>query len=209
VISHYRHLVSAATSPIAGSPLAELSLAEMIRKQVIPSNLATRMMLGEPPEAVSWAAIEAGDRTWCAQFSGFHLPPEVWRGGEDILISARDGPPCEPEDALARAWANIEQDFVFVGLQDRLDEHVQALARRLQWSTRSAVPSFNQNERSEQPEVSPELYRLIEAYNRLDRALYERVAAREGALILNEGLTNRLRGAPYERLDLAPATSSR
>jgi hypothetical protein len=57
--------------------------------------------------------------------------------------------------------------------------------------------------------VSPELYRLIEAYNRLDRALYERVAAREGALILNEGLTNRLRGAPYERLDLAPATSSR
>ena len=57
--------------------------------------------------------------------------------------------------------------------------------------------------------MSPELYRLIEEYNRLDRALYERVAAREGALILNEGLTNRLLGAPYERLDLAPATSSR
>ena len=180
VRSHHGFLVAPLNAPLAGTPLADWPLATLLRKGVIPGNLMLAKILGMPPEPVGWPAI---DGPW-ARYAGFGLPAPLWNGDMDALAALPDIAPDEDEAKVAQALAIIERDFAFVGLQEQLAEHLGRFADLLALGPIGAVPRVNVGDAA--PDLTAADRAAAEAYNALDRKLYDSIATRSGGLFLAE-----------------------
>ncbi len=178
VRSHHGFLVSPPNAPLQGTPLADWPLADLIRKGVIPGNLMLSKILGEAPETVSWPAIDGR----YPRYAGFRLPPALWHGDTEALASLPDIAPDTDESKVARALETIKRDFLFVGLQERMDEHLHAFGRALDIREIGTVPRVNESQHT--ADLSPEDITAIDQHNALDRLLYDAIAARPGGLFL-------------------------
>lgn len=178
VRSHHGFLIAPMNAPLRDTSLADWSVGEMLRKGVIPGNLMLSKILGEPPELVGWRAIDGR----FPRYAGFRLPPALWHGDMDALASLPDVAPDLDEDKVARALAIIERDFVFVGLQERLDEHLPRFGAMLEIPAIGSVPHVNVSRTVDQ--LDPNDRAMIERYNALDRLLYDKIASRPGGLFV-------------------------
>ena len=184
VVSHYNQLAGSANSPLNHPDLHGMSLADMLEKQIIPSNLMTRKILGERPEQVTWAEIEAGRCAYAGGYVGFHFPPEVWSGKAQEILALPRRPAANDPVLLDAALDNIQRHFYFVGLMERLPEAVEVLGHRLGWDDHSDIPKININKNKKLTEINEETRALIEEYNRLDMRLYEQIAGMPGGYFI-------------------------
>ncbi|WBH15797.1 glycosyltransferase family 2 protein [Sphingomonas radiodurans] len=180
VRSHHGFLVAPPNAPLQGTPLADWPLAALLRKGVIPGNLMLAKILGEPPEPVRWPQIDGR----FPRYAGFGLPAALWTGDMDALTTLPDLAPDHDEEKVARALAIIERDFLFVGLQERLGEHLAHLAAALDIPAIGEIPRVNVSR--DTTELSPADEEAITAYNALDRLLYDAIAARPGGLFIRD-----------------------
>ncbi len=176
VISHYNHLVGLDGSPLDHPELREMSLADMLEKQIIPPNLMTRKIAGERPEQVTWAEIENGRCAYAGGYVGFHFPPEVWKGNTQDILDLPRRPAMNDPALLDTAWDNMQRHFYFIGLMERLPEMLRVLGHRLGWDMHPDIPQINTNNNKRLSQVDDETRALIEEYNHLDRKLYEQVS---------------------------------
>lgn len=79
------------------------------------------------------------------------------------------------EHYLQRAIANIKNDFVFVGLVERMHDSVQRLAEKLGWTDVAEFPVDNVTPRRAVTDIDENTRSVVEQYNSLDRLLYDRV----------------------------------
>jgi hypothetical protein len=86
----------------------------------------------------------------------------------------------DDDRVLDQALENLREHFLFAGISERFDESVQVMARRLNWSRPlpKTNPRVNVLPKSNAPRLDRETIDLIERENRLDRLLYQAVAAR-------------------------------
>jgi GT2 family glycosyltransferase len=178
VRSHHGFLVAPPNAPLQGTPLAGWSLAELLRRGVIPGNLMLAKILGELPETVGWPAIDGR----FPRYAGFGLPAALWHGESDALAALPVVAPDRDAEKVARALAIIERDFLFVGLQERLDAHLARFGEALDIPDLGAAPRVNVSR--EVDDLSAEDVAAIDDYNTLDRMLYDAIAARPGGLFL-------------------------
>ncbi|WP_085809312.1 glycosyltransferase family 2 protein [Sphingomonas sp. TZW2008] len=178
VRSHHGFLVEPPNAPLKDTPLADLPLAALVRRGVIPANLMLAKILGEPPETVPWSAIDGR----FPRYAGFRLPPALWHGDTRALAALPELDPDRDWAKVDRALAIIERDFVFVGLQDRLAEHLAGFGAAIGLDTIGTVPRFNVSRHDEA--LSDEDREAIDAYNALDQILYDAIAARPGSMFL-------------------------
>ncbi len=178
VRAHHDLLVTPANAPLKGTPLAQWPLAPLVRKGIIPGNLMIAKILGERPETVDWPQIDCR----FPRHAGFGLPPALWTGDIDALAALPDVAPDEDEAKIARALAIIEQDFLFVGLRERLAEHIPALGTALDIPRIGAVPRATAAPAN--LHLSAEDAEAVDRYNRLDQLLYDAIAALSGGLFL-------------------------
>ncbi len=176
VRSHHGFLVTPTNAPLGNTPLAEWPLALLLRKGVIPGNLMLAKILGEPPEPVGWAAI---DGRW-PRYAGFGLPAALWAHDIAALEALPDVEPDADAAKVTRALAIIERDFLFVGLQEKLDTHLPRLADLLELGAIGRVPRVN--EARGVVDMADADREAAEAYNALDRILYDAIAALPGSL---------------------------
>lgn len=181
VRSHAGFLIAPPNAPLRDTPLAEWSIAQLLRKGVIPGNLMLAKILGAAPEPVDWSAIDGR----FPRYAGFGLPAALWRGDMEALAALPDLAPDRDDAKVHKALALIERDFVFVGLQERLDEHLRQFGRLIDVPEIGAVPPIN-TARAAERVLSDEDLAAIDAYNALDQLLYDAIAARPGGLFLKE-----------------------
>jgi GT2 family glycosyltransferase len=180
VRSHHGFLVAPPNAPLQGTPLADWPLAHLLRAGVIPGNLMLSKILGEPPEAVGWRLIDGR----FPRYAGFGLPPALWAGDIAALAALPGIAPDRDEQKVARALAIIERDFLFVGLQERLDEHLARFGQALDIPAIGAVPQINVSR--DAADLTPGDAEAIDTYNALDRLLYDAIAARRDGLFIRE-----------------------
>ncbi|OWK30936.1 glycosyltransferase family 2 protein [Sphingomonas mucosissima] len=181
VRSHHGFLVAPPNAPLRDTPVADWSIAQLLRKGIIPGNLMLAKVLGTAPEPVGWPAIDGR----FPRYAGFGLPAALWHGDMAALAALPDIAPDQDEAKVAAALAIIERDFMFVGLQERLDEHLPQFGRLLDVPDIGSIPQINGARLAERP-LSEEDLAAIDAYNALDRLLYDSIAARPGGLFLSE-----------------------
>lgn len=181
VRSHHGFLVAPPNAPLRDTPLAEWSIAQLLRKGIIPGNLMLAKILGAAPEPVGWSAIDGR----FPRYAGFGLPAALWHGDMAALAALPDIEPDQDEARVAAALALIERDFMFVGLQERLDEHLPQFGRLLDVPDIGSIPHINAARAAERS-LSEEDLAAIDAYNALDRLLYDSIAARPGGVFLLE-----------------------
>ncbi|MCC2980309.1 glycosyltransferase [Sphingomonas sp. IC4-52] len=179
VRSHHRFLIAPPNAPLRDTPFANWSTAQLLRKGIIPGNLMLARILGAPPEPVRWPAIDGR----FPRYAGFGLPSALWRRGCDELAAAPDVMPDHDESKVAAALAIIKRDFVFVGIQERLDDHLAQFGRLIDLPDIGGVPQINVA-RGADPMFSAEDVEAIDAYNALDRLLYDAIVALPGGLFL-------------------------
>lgn len=180
VRSHHGALVAPPNAPLQGTPLADWPLAVLLRKGVIPGNLMLAKILGEPPEPVRWPQIDGR----FPRYAGFGLPAALWAGDIDALAALPDLAPDHDDEKVARALAIIERDFLFVGLQERLGEHLAQLGAALDIPAIGAIPRVNVSR--DTTDLSDADEEAITAYTALDRLLYDTIAVRPGGLFLRD-----------------------
>lgn len=182
VRSHHGFLVAPPNAPLRGTPCADWSIAQLLRKGIIPGNLMLAKILGAAPEPVRWPAIDGR----FPRYAGFGLPEPLWRGDMDALAALPDIEPDVDDAKVSAALAVIERDFIFVGLQERLDDHLRQFGRLIDVADIGIVPHLNAARGDEHP-LSDEDVAAIDAYNALDRLLYEAILSRPGGLFLADG----------------------
>ena len=176
-LSHYGFLIDLPISPLRNTPLEALTAGALLRKGVLPANLMIRKILGEAPEPAAWSYIEARN----PQFAGFRLPEAFWRGDFEAILAAPDLEPDEDLSKVERAMEIVERDFCFVGRQEAADAHLARLFEVMGVGGREPSPHMNVHRVDRQDQaVDP----ALEAFNRLDQALYDRIAGMEGGLFL-------------------------
>ncbi len=181
VRSHHGFLVAPPNAPLRDTPLADWSLAQLLRKGVIPGNLMLAKILGTPPENVGWAQVDGR----FPRYVGFGLPPALWRGDKDALADLPDVTPDDDEAKVAAALAIIRRDFVFVGLQEQLEDHLADFGRLIDLPTIGRIPRVNAA-RGDEAVVCAEDLAAIDRYNALDQLLYDAIAAEPGGLFLRD-----------------------
>jgi hypothetical protein len=82
----------------------------------------------------------------------------------------------DDDSLLTRAIENIERDFLFVGLVDRMAESMASLSRILGWRSIPDPPFVNVGSEAADSRIDPLVRQAIERFNRLDLALYRWVA---------------------------------
>jgi hypothetical protein len=82
---------------------------------------------------------------------------------------------------LTLAWANVDTQFLAVGLTERLDRSVEAFGRALGWPAAPSVPLLNADPEPDRYPLDEETRAEIERYNALDQRLYRRVATGSSA----------------------------
>jgi hypothetical protein len=93
------------------------------------------------------------------------------------------------EDLLLQAITHLQNHFCFVGLQERFDESIVLLRRRLQWQKPPLYRRRNVNPwRRHAPSLSSEALAIVEAHNELDRRLYAWAAAQLTQAVAHGGL---------------------
>lgn len=181
VRSHHGFLVAPPNAPLRDTPLADWSVAQLLRKGVIPGNLMLAKILGAAPEPVRWPAIDGR----FPRYAGFGLPEALWHGDMAALAALPDVAPDDDEAKVAAALGVIERDFMFVGLQERLDEHLRQFGRMIDVPEIGPVPHLNAARAADRA-LSAEDLATIDAFNALDQRLYDAIAARAGGLFLAE-----------------------
>ena len=180
VRSHHGFLIAPPNAPLRDTPFGDWSIAQLLRKGIIPGNLMLAKILGAPPEPVRWPAIDGR----FPRYAGFGLPAALWRGDLDELAGAPDVAPDHDQSQVAAALAIIKRDFMFVGLQERLDDHLAQFGRLIDLPNIGGIPHINAA-RAADPLLSDEDLEAIDAYNALDRLLYDAIAALPGGLFLS------------------------
>jgi GT2 family glycosyltransferase len=178
VRSHHGFLVAPPNAPLQGTPLADWPVAELLRRGVIPGNLMLAKILGEPPESVGWPLIDGR----FPRYAGFGLPAALWAGDVAALASLPVLAPDRGAEKVARALEIIERDFLFVGLQERLDTHLARFGEALDIPDLGTAPRVNVSR--EVDDVSADDLAAIDDYNALDRMLYDAIAALPGGVFL-------------------------
>lgn len=183
-LSHYRHMFLAPHSPFVGTPLASAPLRTLLSKGAMPGNLMLRKILGEPPEEASWDVVNAGSPLGAA-FAGFRSPAAAWRGQYDLLLAGPDVPPDQDMSKVDRAMEILERDFAFVGRVEELDAHVAALFSSLGLAESGGLARLNTFAAGDKSELTAGDRGALEEYNRLDQALYDRIARLPQGMLLN------------------------
>ncbi|SEJ82934.1 Glycosyltransferase, GT2 family [Sphingomonas sp. OV641] len=179
VRSHHGFLVAPPNAPLRDTPLANWSIAQLLRKGIIPGNLMLAKILGRPAEPVGWPEIDGR----FPRYAGFGLPAALWQGDMKALEALPDIAPQRNEALVADALAVIERDFMFVGIQERLQDHLVRFGRLIDVPDIGRIPHINAA-RAADVSVSDEDLEAIDAYNALDRLLYEAILARPGGLFI-------------------------
>ncbi len=188
VVSHYKHLISHLQSPVYGIPLGALSLQDMLCKQLIPSNLMTRKFAGIRPEGTDWQSIAQGGRGHGAVFIGFGLPHEVWTGQASHADDLREHDANNDTALLQSAMQNLQSDFLFVGLTEKLTEQLAFLQQQLGWQAPPQAPRINSSEGLYGEQLDSDTLQMIRRYNQLDMQLYEFIRSQPDGRFLNIGL---------------------
>ena len=181
VRSHAGFLIAPPNAPLRDTPLADWSIARLLRKGIIPGNLMLAKILGAPPEPVGWSAIDGR----FPRYAGFGLPAALWHGDMAALAALPDIAPDRDAAKVHAALAVIERAFVFVGLQEQLDEHLRLFGRIIDVPDIGAVPHIN-TARAADRVLSEEDLAAIDTYNALDQQLHDAIAARPGGLFIKE-----------------------
>jgi hypothetical protein len=182
VRSHHGFLVAPPNAPLRDTPLANWSTAQLLRKGIIPGNLMLAKILGRPAEPVSWPEIDGR----FPRYAGFGLPAALWQGDMEALETLPDIAPQRNEALVADALAVIERDFMFVGVQERLQDHLVRFGQLIDVPDIGRIPHINAA-RAADVSVSDEDLETVDAYNALDRLLYEAILARPGGLFIADG----------------------
>ena len=96
------------------------------------------------------------------------------------IVSGHVGVELVDDDSLVtRAIENIERDFLFVGLVERMAESMSSLSRILGWESIPDPPFVNVGNETMDARIDPRTRQAIERFNRLDLTLYRWVANRE------------------------------
>jgi GT2 family glycosyltransferase len=186
-VSQFGHLLAGLASPVRGSWLSDAPIEVWLRCGVLRGNLMLHRILGERPEPVGWARFEHGSFPFPPQFCGFRLPEALWEGRADLLRAAPELPPETDEGLLVRAIEQLRESFCFVGRQEALDAHLRALGDVLGWG-KASPPAVHNQARTKVAPLSASQIELVEAYNRLDRALLNYIDALPGGMILRPEL---------------------
>lgn len=110
--------------------------------------------------------------------SGSHEPGSPGIPGSESL----------DESSVARALDNIERYFVLAGTQERFEESLLLMARRLGWRTWPFFVVRNvTGTRVNHPAEGDDARARIESFNRLDMALYRAVSERIDRMIADAG----------------------
>lgn len=180
--SHWRHLQSDPHTPLRGE-LVSAPLEALLQHGVIPGNLMVRALAGGVPEDVTWEQIASRGLGAASKFVGFGMPNAVWTKQPTRLDALPVVGPDEDDALLEAAWDAIVTRYAFVGLQERLSEHMVRLAKGLDWG---AFYLGIHNVGRASPEESSSNSATIASYTRLDRMLYDRIAARDGGLFVDD-----------------------
>lgn len=178
--SQYTHLVSSPTSPLHHTPFVDSTLEQLLQWGILQGNVMVHALAGRAPESVTWRQLQAAHRTATAQFVGFRLPDEVWLGNASALRERHASRPEDDLTLLEQAWSKIKESYAFVGLQEQLDKHMNALTMALGWEP---IKVGRDNVSANRTVVLGDS-EAIAAYTRLDRLLYERIANLNGGLHL-------------------------
>lgn len=182
VRSHHGFLVAPPNAPLRDTPVANWSIAQLLRKGIIPGNLMLAKVLGAAPEPVGWPAIDGR----FPRYAGFGLPAALWHGDMEALAALPDVEPDRDETKVTAALGVIARDFMFVGLQERLDDHLRRFGRMIEVPDIGTIPHINSARGAEQA-LSEEDLAAIDTYNALDRLLYEAIQTHPGGLFLADG----------------------
>lgn len=182
VRSHHGFLVAPPNAPLRDTPLADWSISQLLRKGIIPGNLMLAKILGRSAEPVGWPEIDGR----FPRYAGFGLPAALWQGDMEALKALPDVAPQRDEALVADALAVIERDFMFVGVQERLQDHLVRFGRLIDIPDIGRIPHINAA-RATDASVSDGDLEAIDAYNALDRLLYEAILARPDGLFIADG----------------------
>lgn len=94
-----------------------------------------------------------------------------------VLAGPVDPAPSNDPAMLERALGNIDDAFAVVGVVERMDESMVAIAAALGWPSASQ-PGYENRTIDARRDVDPAARRAIEAANQLDLELYERMGER-------------------------------
>ena len=94
-----------------------------------------------------------------------------------VISGYEDNGTIDDTSVFDKAISNIEKDFEFVGLSERMSESVNILGRKLSWKKEYPVPLLNVNVGPHLLEIDAKTLEAVKKYNRLDIMLYELIGS--------------------------------